>query len=225
MSNYSQVKPLLNESGDKRWDTLFELELAAEKLLLAKSKVVENDKARQQNREALTALRKIARTTKTSLPLPFDSIMKDIGGSTTTRPLVKEVCTTCGNHDTNEKTWMLFPGTDLFVAVPFHVSHTVLEEDLGKLDYEAKKLQSYQKEKSLFISEMGALSDKIDPAVLRSLVALTGKRDPHNLIPGTKDPRSGLVSRCIMDVPHDCLICRTKLPMESTISSPENFIN
>jgi len=38
--------------------------------------VVENDKERNGNREALTALRKRAKTTKTSIKSPFESIMK-----------------------------------------------------------------------------------------------------------------------------------------------------
>lgn len=90
---------------------------------------MENDKIRNGNREALTALRKRARTTKTSVPSAFESIMKDIEGSKS-RPLVKEVCTTCGNHDSNERTWMMFPGTDIFARIPFHAAHTVLETGL-----------------------------------------------------------------------------------------------
>lgn len=88
--------------------------------------LVENDKVRNGNREALTALRKRARTMRTSIPSPFESIMKDMGhpGS---RPLVKEVCTTCGDHDANEHTWMMFPGTDVFTRIPFHAAHTILE--------------------------------------------------------------------------------------------------
>jgi len=81
---------------------------------------------RNGNREALTALRRRARTTKSSVPSPFESIMKDMGGSET-RPLVKEICTTCGNHDSNERTWMMFPGTDVFARVPFHAAHSILE--------------------------------------------------------------------------------------------------
>ena len=81
---------------------------------------------RNGNREALTALRKRARTTKTSVPSPFESIMRDIGGPES-KPLVKEVCTTCGNHDSNERTWMMFPGTDLIGRIPFHAAHTILE--------------------------------------------------------------------------------------------------
>lgn len=89
--------------------------------------MVENDRVRNGNREALTALRKRARTTKTSVPSPFESIMKEIEG-TGSKPLVKEVCATCGNHDSMEKTWMMFPGTDIFARIPFHAAHTILEK-------------------------------------------------------------------------------------------------
>lgn len=88
--------------------------------------VIENDKTRNGNREALTALRKRARTTKTSVPSPYESIMKDIGRSAS-KPLVKEVCATCGNHDSDERTWMMFQGTDVFASMPFHAAHSILE--------------------------------------------------------------------------------------------------
>lgn len=89
--------------------------------------LVENDRVRNGNREALTALRKRSRTTRTSIPSPYESIMKEIEGSTS-RPLVKEVCTTCGNHDSTEKTWMMFPGTDVFARIPFHAAHAILDK-------------------------------------------------------------------------------------------------
>ncbi|KAG5066274.1 hypothetical protein JHK86_010005 [Glycine max] len=38
--------------------------------------------------------------------------MKGVAG-TSSRPLVQEVCTTCGKHDSSEQMWMMFPGTDL----------------------------------------------------------------------------------------------------------------
>ena len=88
--------------------------------------MVENDRVRNGNREALTALRKRARTTKTSIPLPFESIMEVRDSAS--RPLVKEVCATCGNYDSMEKTWMMFPGTDVFARIPFHAAHTILEK-------------------------------------------------------------------------------------------------
>ncbi|TXG62593.1 hypothetical protein EZV62_009587 [Acer yangbiense] len=153
---------------------LVEIETEAEHLLLARHQIVENDKLRNGNREALTALRKRAQTTKTSVSTPFESIMKDIVGPGSS-PLVKEVCATCGNHDSNEQTWMIFPGTDVFARIPFHAAHTVLETDQTRLDYESKTLQSLVKEKSFIISEKGALADKISPGVLRSLVTLTDK--------------------------------------------------
>lgn len=154
--------------------SLTEIETEAEHLLLARHQLVETDRMRNGNREALTALRKRARTTKSSIPSPFESIMKEMEGIES-KPLVKEVCPTCGNHDLKEKTWMMFPGTDLFARVPFHAAHTILEKDQIRLDYESKKLQSYVKEKSFLISEKGVLADKISPGILRSLVTLTDK--------------------------------------------------
>ncbi|KAJ8443535.1 hypothetical protein Cgig2_017018 [Carnegiea gigantea] len=156
-------------------ELLTKLEIEAEHLLLARHQVVENDRLRNANREALTALRKNARTTKTSVPSPFESIMKEIGGLGS-KLLISEVCTTCGNHDPTEDTWMMLPGTDMFAVTPFHAAHTILERDQERLNFEAKKLQSIVKEQSLIISEKGVLSDKISPGILRSLVTLTDKK-------------------------------------------------
>jgi hypothetical protein len=89
--------------------------------------IVEIDRMRNANREALTALRKRARTTKTSVPSPFEIIMKEMEG-TSGKQLVKEICPTCGNHDPKEHTWLTFPGSDIFSRVPFHVGHTVLDK-------------------------------------------------------------------------------------------------
>lgn len=58
--------------------------------------------------------------------------MKDIGGPEY-KPLVKEVCATCGNHDSNERTWMMFPGTDVFARIPFHAAHTILEKGSSRV--------------------------------------------------------------------------------------------
>ncbi|KAM1864350.1 hypothetical protein ACFX14_004572 [Malus domestica] len=154
--------------------SLIELETEAEHLLLARNQMVENDRVRNGNREALTSLRKIARTTKTSVPSPFESIMKEIGGPQS-RPLVKEVCPTCGNHDSNDRTWMMFLGTDVFARIPFHAAHTILETEQEQLDLDSRRLQGIVKEKSLVISAKGALADKICPGVLKSLVTLTDK--------------------------------------------------
>lgn len=161
----------MNEIMKEFQQGLIEVEMEAENLLLARHQLVENDRVRQGNREALTALRKRAQTTKTSVPLPFESIMRDVES----RPLVKEICATCGDHDSKEKSWLMFPGTDLFASIPFHAAHTILEKDQTLFDYESKKLQSYVKEKSFSISEKGVLADKISPGVLRALVTLTDK--------------------------------------------------
>ncbi|KAK1415638.1 hypothetical protein QVD17_31423 [Tagetes erecta] len=106
-------------------EKLIEIEIEAENLLLARHELVENDRMRNGNREALTALRKRARTTTSSVPSPFKLLMKEIDDS---KPLVKEVCATCGNHDSKERTWMMFSGTDIFARIPFHAAHTILEK-------------------------------------------------------------------------------------------------
>ncbi|KAG5034965.1 hypothetical protein JHK87_009875 [Glycine soja] len=71
-------------------------------------------------------IKKRARTTKSSVPSRFESIMKGVAG-TSSRPLVQEVCTTYGKHDSSEQMWMMFPGTDLFARISFHASRTILE--------------------------------------------------------------------------------------------------
>ncbi|KAM1107740.1 hypothetical protein EV1_004431 [Malus domestica] len=164
----------MDETMKQFQKSLIELETEAEHLLLARNQMVENDRVRNGNREALTSLRKIARTSKTSVPSPFESIMKEIGGPQS-RPLVKEVCPTCGNHDSNDRTWMMFPGTDVFARIPFHAAHTILETEQEQLDLDSRRLQGIVKEKSLVISGKGALADKICPGVLKSLVTLTDK--------------------------------------------------
>ncbi|KAL0007707.1 hypothetical protein SO802_009209 [Lithocarpus litseifolius] len=45
----------------------------------------------------------------------------------------------------------------------------------AQLDFDAKRLQSYMKEKSLLISERGAIADRISPGVLKSLITLSDK--------------------------------------------------
>ncbi|CAA7046949.1 unnamed protein product [Microthlaspi erraticum] len=154
----------------KKFAKLLEkIEAEAVHCLLARTQIVENDKERNANREALTSLRKRAQTTKTSLvPSPFDSMMNTIQ----TKHLVEQVCSTCGSHDSSEPTWMILPGVDLFAAVPFHVVHTILEKDEKVMEFESKKLQSLVKEKALLLSELGVLADSVPQGVIRSLVAL-----------------------------------------------------
>ncbi|KAK1392465.1 hypothetical protein POM88_011521 [Heracleum sosnowskyi] len=121
----------MDDNMKKIQENLIEIEAEAkaeaEHLLLARHQMVENDKLRNGNREALTSLRKRARTTKTSVPSPFESVMEEIEGMRS-KPLVREVCATCGNHDSTEKTWMMFVETDIFARIPFHAAHTILEK-------------------------------------------------------------------------------------------------
>ncbi|KAK1301900.1 hypothetical protein QJS10_CPB12g00737 [Acorus calamus] len=105
-------------------ESLTEIEHEAEHLLLARHQLVENDKVRNGNREALTALRKKARTTRSSVPSAFETIMREVKG-TEARPMMKEVCATCGNYDSKDCMWMMFPGSDIFACVPFHAAHTI----------------------------------------------------------------------------------------------------
>ncbi|KAK1320769.1 hypothetical protein QJS10_CPA03g01491 [Acorus calamus] len=125
-------------------ECLTEIEIEAEHLLLARHQLVENDKARNGNREALTALRKKARTTRSSVPSAFETIMREVEG-TEARTMMKEV-------------------------VSFRPLENNILWDQEHFDFEAKKLQSYVKEKSFLISERGALADKINPSVLKSLM-------------------------------------------------------
>uniref|UniRef100_A0ACD5UR87 Uncharacterized protein n=1 Tax=Avena sativa TaxID=4498 RepID=A0ACD5UR87_AVESA len=155
-------------------EALIDIETDTEQLLLSRHQLVENDRMRNANREALTTLWKRARITKTSVPSPFEIIMKEMEG-TYGKQLVKEICLTCENHDPREYTWLTFPGSDIFARIPFHVAHIVLDKDQECLDYDTKKLQSFVKEKSFVISEKGALADKISPGVVKSIVSLTDK--------------------------------------------------
>uniref|UniRef100_A0A0E0LCA6 Uncharacterized protein n=1 Tax=Oryza punctata TaxID=4537 RepID=A0A0E0LCA6_ORYPU len=127
-------------------EALVDIETDAEQLLLARHQW-------KMKREALTALRKRARTTKTSVPSPFEVIMKEMEG-TTGKPLVTEICSTCGNHNRKEHTWLMFLGSDIFAHQE-------------RLDYDIKKLQSFVKEKSFVMC--------ISPGIVRSLVSLTDK--------------------------------------------------
>ena len=40
------------------------------------------------------------------------------------------------------------------------------------MEFESKKLQSLLKEKTLLLSELGALADSVPPSVIRSLITL-----------------------------------------------------
>uniref|UniRef100_A0A0E0PYS2 Uncharacterized protein n=1 Tax=Oryza rufipogon TaxID=4529 RepID=A0A0E0PYS2_ORYRU len=113
---------------------LVDIETDAEQLLLAR------------HQEALTTLRKRARTTKTSVPSPFEVIMKEMEG-TSGKLLVTEICSTRGNHNPKEDTWLI-------------------SSRASRLRHQ-EAIQSFVKEKSFVISEKGALG------IVKSLVSLT----------------------------------------------------
>ncbi|KAA8515897.1 hypothetical protein F0562_019076 [Nyssa sinensis] len=122
------LKPLRDYQSSLVSENLVPNSKKDENLLLARHQLIENDRIRNGNREALMALRKRARITKTSIPSPFEPIMKEIEGPESSS-LVKELCATSGNHDSKENTWMMFPGTDIFTRIPFHAAHTILGKD------------------------------------------------------------------------------------------------
>ncbi|KAH9320801.1 hypothetical protein KI387_015440, partial [Taxus chinensis] len=156
----------MEEDAKRLQQGLIEVEIEAEHLLMAKQQLVGCDRSRNSNREALTALRKQARTSKSSVPSHYESFMKQMGGNDAK---VQEICRTCGNHNSTENTWMMFSGGDIFARLPFHAVHVSLEKDQEKLDFDVKKLQSYVKDKTLSLSEKGGLSDTISPQVLRAM--------------------------------------------------------
>ncbi|XP_066394848.1 uncharacterized protein [Miscanthus floridulus] len=170
-SHGSRTSSIMDPNMKQLQEALVDIETGAEQVLLARHQLVENDKIRNANREALTALRKQARTTKSSVPSPFEVIMKEMEGNSG-KQLIKEICPTCGDHDPKEHTWLMFPGSDVFARVPFHVAHTVLEKDQERLDFDTKKLQSFVKEKSLVIAEKGALAGRFGADTVKSLVSL-----------------------------------------------------
>lgn len=63
----------------------------------------------------------------------------------------------------------------IWLLLLLFIINIIVNVDQTKLDFDVKKLQSYVKEKSLFISEQGVLADKIGPGVLKSLVTLQDK--------------------------------------------------
>ncbi len=94
---------------------------------------MECDKARNGNREALTALRKQARTSRSSVSVSGktvggggegggDSSGIDSSSSQETR------CRTCGDHDGSSRVWMMSSGTDMLIRLPFHSVHCELEQ-------------------------------------------------------------------------------------------------
>eukprot|EP00246_Nothoceros_aenigmaticus_P013298 TRINITY_DN4513_c0_g1_i2.p1 TRINITY_DN4513_c0_g1~~TRINITY_DN4513_c0_g1_i2.p1 ORF type:complete len:156 (+),score=24.72 TRINITY_DN4513_c0_g1_i2:101-568(+) len=140
------------------------VETEAERLLFARQEMVECDKSRNSIREALSAMRREARTTRSSV-LELDSIA---GGGRAGQ----DDCVTCGSHDGDTRTWIMLEGADVFVRLPFHQVHTLLEKDQKRLDSSMGSLRSLVKEKALSLSGKGAISDMIGPSLLKSFVTL-----------------------------------------------------
>lgn len=137
-----------------------EVEFIAEEQFLARHELVECDKARNGNREALTAMRKQAKTSRSSVVPSSDDADK---------------CRTCGDYDGSTKVWYMCPGSDLFIRSPFHGVHEQLELEQVALESRVKSLQGVVKEKALELSNTGALADRIAPGLVKSLVTLKDK--------------------------------------------------
>ncbi|XP_002975030.2 uncharacterized protein LOC9629071 isoform X3 [Selaginella moellendorffii] len=137
------------------------VEFAAEELLIARRQLVESDKSRNGTREALTALRRQARTSKSSV-LSSESDEK--------------ICRTCGDSDGSRPVWSLCPGADVFVRLPFHQVHCNLERAQVELETDVNRLQSTVKEKTFLLSEKGAIADVVSPSLVESFVKL---KDRH----------------------------------------------
>lgn len=135
-----------------------EVEVCAEDLLLARHELVQCDKARNGNREALTAMRKQAKTSRSS-------VVSQGGGEA-------DICRTCGDHDGSTPVWYMCSGSDLFIRRPFHGVHEQLEREQASLESRVKSLQGVVKEKTLQLSNSGALADRIAPGLVKSLVTL-----------------------------------------------------
>ncbi|KAH7288111.1 hypothetical protein KP509_31G012500 [Ceratopteris richardii] len=158
----------MDEGVQKLQHDLSVVEYEAELLLLTRQELVESDKARNSNREALTALRKISRTSQSSVPMLNEEGTHFINEDSNI------TCKTCGSHDGSEPLWILGAGGDFFASLPFHETHMKLEDEQTQLNLTVNKLQSKVKEKTLSLSEKGALADKIGPSILKSLVTLKG---------------------------------------------------
>ncbi|KAH7279235.1 hypothetical protein KP509_37G011900 [Ceratopteris richardii] len=143
----------MDEGVQKLQHDLSVVEYEAELLLLTRQELV----------ESLTALRKIARTSQSSVPMLNEEGTHFIDKDSDI------TCKTCGSHDGSEPLWILGAGGDFFVSLPFHETHMKLEDEQTQLNLTVNKLQSKVKEKTLSLSEKGALADKIG---LKSLIIL-----------------------------------------------------
>ncbi|KAJ7515124.1 hypothetical protein O6H91_23G072000 [Diphasiastrum complanatum] len=156
----------MDEQVNQLKESLVEVETIAEQLLLAQQQLVELDKSRNANREALTTLRRQARTSRSSVPKKLTEIEND------KEKFANLKCLTCGNSDQSAPMWMMFPGADVFARLPFHQAHCSLEKDQEEVELNVKRTQSTIKEKMLMLSDRGAIADRIGPSLVRSMVTL-----------------------------------------------------
>ncbi len=68
--------------------------------------------------------------------------------------------------------WYMCLGSDLFLRRPFHGVHEQLEHEQAALESRVRSLQGLVKEKTLELSNSGALADRIAPGLVKSLVTL-----------------------------------------------------
>lgn len=152
---------------------LADVELQAEEVLIARRDMVECDRARNGNREALTALRRQAKTSRSSVPpsqrraLVTEIGLAEIGGAGGV-----EKCLSCGDHDGTSPQWVMCRSSDVFLSLPFHATHQLLEAEERDLEQTSRRLQGDLKEKALLLADKGGLSDGISTSLLRSYVNL-----------------------------------------------------
>eukprot|EP00245_Coleochaete_scutata_P013129 TRINITY_DN5242_c0_g3_i1.p2 TRINITY_DN5242_c0_g3~~TRINITY_DN5242_c0_g3_i1.p2 ORF type:complete len:165 (+),score=34.85 TRINITY_DN5242_c0_g3_i1:53-547(+) len=154
----------------KLQQSLQDVERVAEDLFLAKSKGVEYDRVRNSNREALTALRKLANTSTSSL-LSASSPILD-GGQVPRQVSKPDSCRVCGSYDGGAPTWILGPSTDCFIRIPFHDAHSFLESEQEQVEADIASTRAEVKEKTLLLSDKGGLPDSAGPGLVNALINL-----------------------------------------------------
>eukprot|EP00271_Cylindrocystis_brebissonii_P006666 TRINITY_DN19431_c0_g2_i1.p2 TRINITY_DN19431_c0_g2~~TRINITY_DN19431_c0_g2_i1.p2 ORF type:complete len:182 (-),score=62.32 TRINITY_DN19431_c0_g2_i1:999-1544(-) len=159
---------------DSLKEELSKVEAIAENLLLAKRELVDFDRQRNGNREALTALRKAVKKAE-----------EEFG-----RPLIKEVpsplqrpdgrpgsswphCPTCGDSASSFPVWLAFPGVQSFVRVPVSVAQQQIERAQVQVEGSLNSRRSAVKLRTLELEERGALAGSgVGPQLLKAMVNL-----------------------------------------------------
>eukprot|EP00897_Mesotaenium_endlicherianum_P007452 jgi/Mesen1/6735/ME000344S06011 len=166
----------MDDSVVKLQGSLTEVELIAEKLFLSKQKLVDFDRHRNGNREALTTLRKQARiVTAAKKPALIQEVKSTFPGHSKSFKEDAAACPTCGDYDGSTPVWMAFPGVEAFVRLPYHKVHRQIESDQEQIESTINSLRSDVKEKAMVLSERGAIADKIGPNLMKALVTLKDK--------------------------------------------------